>query len=302
VSEFAGKTALVTGASGFIGSALARRLRSEGVSVHGVSRRPCADNDVCDRWWRADVTDLAEVRRVLGATRFDLVFHLASVVSGSREIDAVLPTLQVNLVAAVNLLLAATERGVTRILLAGSQEEALPDATWPVPASPYAAAKMAAGAYARMFHALYGTPAVWLRFFMVYGPGQADTRKLIPYATMSLLRGVAPAVSSASRLVDWIYVDDVVDALLTAAVARGLEGRTLDVGSGRPVTIRSVVEQVAHLVNPGLEPRFGAEADRPLERACVADVDATAEWLGWRARMPLPDGLRRTVEWYRARY
>ena len=301
MNEVAGKTALVTGASGFIGSALARRLRRDGAIVHGVSRRPPGGGETCDRWWTADVTDLSEVRRVLLSAKPDLVFHLASVVSGSRAMDAVLPTLQANLVAAVNLLVATTERRVERILLAGSQEEAHPDGTWPVPASPYAAAKLAAGAYARMFHALYGAPAVWLRIFMVYGPDQPDDRKLIPSATRSLLRGIAPAVSSGSRLVDWIYVDDVVEALSTAASVRGLEGRTLDIGSGTAVSLRAVLEQLAHLVGTGVEPRFGVKGDRPLEQECVADVDATAACMSWRPRTPLAEGLRRTVDWYRAR-
>jgi nucleoside-diphosphate-sugar epimerase len=301
VSELAGKTALVTGASGFIGTALARRLRRDGVTVCGLSRRSPSDSTACDRWWFADVTDLDEVRRVLDAVRPDLVFHLASVVSGSRAMEAVVPTMQSNLVSAVNLLIAATERPVERILLAGSQEEGRPDGNWPVPASPYAAAKLAAGAYARMFHALYGTPTVWLRLFMVYGPGQRDTSKLIPYAAVSLLNGVAPAVSSGSRLVDWIYIDDAVDAIRAAATTLGLEGRTLDIGSGASFTLRHVLEQLARLAGTGVEPLWGAETDRPLELDCVADAEATATSLGWRARTPLSEGLRRTLDWYRAR-
>jgi hypothetical protein len=113
-------------------------------------------------------------------------------------------------VAAANVLVAATEGGVRRLLLAGSLEEPDPHESWPVPASPYAAAKLGAGAVARMCHALYGTPVVWLRLFMVYGPAQPDVRKLIPHVTLSLLRGEAPRLSNGKRLVDWIYVDDVV--------------------------------------------------------------------------------------------
>ncbi len=300
MNEIAGKTVLVTGASGFIGSALVRRLRIDGAIVHGVSRRPPKSDKTCDRWWTADVSDLSEVRRVILSVKPDLVFHLASVVTGSRAMDAVLPTLQANLVSAVNLLLATTEKRVERILMAGSQEEAQPDGSWPIPASPYAAAKLAGGSYARMFHALYGAPVVWLRIFMVYGPGQHDDRKLIPFATRSLLRGIAPAVSSGSRLVDWIYVDDVVEALSTAASVGGLEGRTLDIGSGTAVSLRTVLEQLARLVDSGVEPRFGIESDRLLELECVADVDATAACMSWRPRTPLAEGLRRTVDWYRA--
>jgi UDP-glucose 4-epimerase len=296
--DLSGATALVTGARGFIGTAVARRLRDAGAAVHGVSRRPPPPDGHCARWWQADVTEIGDVRRVLDSARPDVVIHLASVVSGARDLEMVLPSMHANLIAAVNLLVAATERGVGRLLFAGSLEEPQPDGTWPVAASPYAAAKFGAGVYARMCHALYGTPAIWLRLFMVYGPAQPDVRKLVPYVTRSLLRGEAPALSSGSRQIDWIYIDDVADAFLSAAAGPGLEGRTLDIGSGRLVAVREVVEQLAKMIDPTIVPRFGAVPERPNEQVRVADVASTAATLGWRARTSLEDGLRRTVAWY----
>src|SRR5262245_32015288 len=149
-----GRTVLVTGASGFIGAALTKRLRDEGAAVHGLARRKPAENGSCQCWWEADVADLAAVRRVVDAVEPDLVCHLAGLVAGTRDLEMVVPMVHANLVGAVNLLVAVAERGRARLLLAGSLEEAQPDGRWPVPASPYAAAKLAAGAYARMFHAL----------------------------------------------------------------------------------------------------------------------------------------------------
>jgi nucleoside-diphosphate-sugar epimerase len=294
-----GMTVLVTGATGFIGGATARRLREEGAVVHGVSRKPPEDGETCDRWWPADVTNIADVRRVLARVRPALVFHLAGLNCGSRALDVVLLTLQANLVAAVNFLVACTEQRGARLVFGGSLEEPIPDGDWPVPAYPYAAAKFGAAAYARMCHALYGTPAVWLRLFMVYGPGQPDIRKLIPQVTLSLLRGEAPALASGRRPVDWVYIDDVVDALLAAAVAEGVEGQTLDVGSGALVTVRDVVAELVRLVNPGVSPRFGAIPDRAREQVRVADVATTEGALGWKARTPLHEGLAKTVDFYR---
>lgn len=296
--SLAGRTAVVTGATGFIGGALARRLRAERATVHGVSRTPQPAGPACDRWWQADLTDLHEVRKLFDSVRPDVVFHLAGMVAGSRSAELILPMLQANLVSPVNLLLAAQERGV-RLILAGSLEEAQPDGSWPVPASPYAAAKLAAGAYARMFHALYQAPAVWLRLFMVYGPAQPDTRKLVPYVTLSLLRGEAPELSSGTRLVDWVYVDDVVEAFLRAAVTPGLEGAPLDIGSGELTSVRAVVEELVRIVDPSIAPRFGTVCDRPLEQVRVADVKATSARLGWTPGTPLRLGLEKTVDWYR---
>jgi nucleoside-diphosphate-sugar epimerase len=299
MSRFAGKTVLLTGATGFIGGATARRLRQAGAIVHGVSRRPQADGDTCDRWWPIDITEITDVRRVLAAVRPEIVFHLAGLNSGSRGLDMVLRMLQVNLVAVDNRPVAATARPGARLVFAGSLEEPTPDGAWPVPAYPYAAAKFGAGTYMRMCYALYGTPAVWLRLFMTYGPAQPDVRKLVPYVTLSRLRGEAPALSNGTRLVDWVYIDDVVEALMAAAVAEGMEGHTLDVGSGQLVAVREVVEELGRLVNPKVLPRFGAIPERALEQVRVADADATAELLGWRARTPLKEGLAKTVDFYR---
>jgi UDP-glucose 4-epimerase len=298
VRGLAGKTALVTGVSGFIGAATARRLRRAGAEVHGVFHRVPPPEGACDLGWPADLTNTADVGRLMDAVRPDFVFHLAGLTSGARELAMVLPMLQVNLLAAVNVMVAATERGAARLVFAGSLEEPPPEGRWPVPGSPYAAAKLAAGAYARLCHALYGTPAVWLRLFMTYGPGQRDVCKLVPYVTLSLLRGESPAVSSGARPVDWIYIDDVVDALLAAAVAEDVEGRTLDVGSGELVTVREVVERIVRLVDSRLAPRFGAVPDRALEQVSVADTATSLACLGWRARTSLDEGLRRTVEAY----
>jgi nucleoside-diphosphate-sugar epimerase len=297
-SSLSGRVVLVTGASGFIGATLARRLSDLGAIVHGVSRRPPGEPGGV-RWWESDLSDPGGVRRLLDAVAPDVIFHLAGLVTGARDVAAVLPVLHANLVATVNLLVAATERRGARIVLAGSMEEPSQEGTLPVPSSPYAASKLAAASYARMFHALYGTPAVWLRLFMVYGPAQPDTRKLVPYVTLSLLRGEAPMLSSGRRGIDWIYVHDVVDALLAAAAAQGIEGRTLDVGSGSIVTIRSMVERLVQMIDPAVVPQFGALPDRPLEHDPVADVNSTASCLGWRPRTPLEEGLHKTVDWYR---
>ena len=230
--------------------------------------------------------------------RPDWVFHLGGLASGGRELLMLHATLEANFVPVLNLLLAAQQQKV-RLIFAGSLEEPAPDGSWPVPGSPYAASKMAAALYARLFHALYQTQVVWLRLFMVYGPQQPDFRKLVPYVTLSLLRGEAPRLSSGTRPVDWVFIDDVVDAFLAAAVTPGAEGRSLDVGSGELVTVRGMVESLVQQIDPSISPSFGALPDRALEQVSVADVAATTAALGWRPRVALPEGLARTVAWYR---
>jgi UDP-glucose 4-epimerase len=289
--------ALITGASGFIGGRLSQRLLTEGGEVHAISRRPQEDDSV--RWWQSDLGDADDVATTFGRIRPDVVYHLAGYVSGSREIEAVLPSLRDNLVSAVNVLVAAARHGCS-VVLAGSQEEPEAALEDPVPASPYAAAKLAVGSFARMLHALHGLQVVNLRIFMVYGPGQHDRTKLVPYVITSLLQAARPKLSSGTRPVDWIYVDDVVDAFVTASSRDDLAGASLDVGTGKLVTIRAIVEQIVETVGTGVEPAFGALPERPLEIVRVADVERTKDLLGWQPRTTLTEGLRSTVDWYRA--
>jgi UDP-glucose 4-epimerase len=296
-ADVRGRRVLVTGAAGFIGARLARALQGCGAEVHGVSRTARTGGGI--HWTSADLSEPAVAARLVRDVRPDLVYHLASLVSGDRAVGRVLPSIRDNLLTTVNLLTAACEAGGPRVVLAGSMEECVgePDA---VPSSPYAAAKSAASAYGRMFHALYELPVISLRVFMVYGPGQRDGTKLIPYVTDCLLRGEPPRLSSGRREVDWVYVDDVVAAFVAAAGPNRATGTSVDVGSGEVTTIRSVVDRLIRIVGSG-RPLFGALDDRPLERRRVADVARTRELIGWEPTTPLDAGLARTVEWFRER-
>jgi UDP-glucose 4-epimerase len=298
LSQLAGRSILVTGASGFIGSHLCRRLAAAGATVHAVSRESQPPSPTL-RWHVANLAEAAAVRTLVEETQPEIFFHLASHVAGSRALELVASTFEANLASTVYLLEAATANGCKRFVQAGSLEEGEDDEPSAVPASPYAAAKAAASSYARMFHALYETPVVVARLFMVYGPAQHDLKKLIPYVVLALLRGEPVKLSSGTRGVDWVYVDDVVEGLLRAALQEGLEGRRVDLGSGELVTVRGVVEKLFEQLAPSERPEFGDLADRPMEQVRVARVEETQKLLGWRPETSLNDGLAATIEYYR---
>lgn len=298
-SGFEGQRILVTGASGFIGSHLCLRLKDQCGEVHAFSRKWQLDDFGGLRWWQGDLAELETVKDLLQTIKPDIIFHLASHVQGSRSLEQVVPTFRSNLMAQVNVFTAASDIGCKRIVTIGSLEEPEPTEAGAIPASPYAVAKWAAGAYARMFHALYQLPVVIARVFMVYGPMQQDLKKLIPYVTLCLLQDQVPRLSIGKRLVDWIYVKDVVDGLLTIAETPDVEGFTIELGSGCLVPIRTVVEQLSDIINPGIKPLFGVLPDRPMEQVRVADTARTLSTIGWKPATPLKDGLRFTVDWYR---
>jgi UDP-glucose 4-epimerase len=298
VSQLKGSVALVTDASGFLGEHLCRRLIEQGSEVHGVQRQRSERLPDEVTQWTCDAGDFDQLRQVWQEIKPETTFHLASMVTGSRDREIVLPSFRSNLESAINVYLLSSEYKCRRVVAVGSMEEpiAMHDE---IPGSPYAAAKGAATSYGRMFHALYGLPVVHLRVFMVYGPAQRDTRKVIPYVIRAFLDGEAPKLSSGERRIDWIYIDDVIDAFVCAATATGLEGSVSDVGSGAAHSIRDVVVRIGNLVEATVEPLFGALPERPLERPRTADLQAARANLNWVPATSLDDGLRRTVDWYR---
>lgn len=306
-------TVLVTGGSGFIGRHLCGRLRALGATVHTTSRRAEPQEhpeDGASRWYdhwhQVDLSQGAAVDRLMDACRPQVVYHLASHVVGARDRSLVKSTFEANLSSTVHLLDATTRLQCRRFVQVGSLEEPDFDEPSAAPSSPYAAAKAAATAYARMYHGLYGTPVVLARLFMVYGPAQWAINKLIPYVILSLLRGERPELSSGQRPVDWIYVDDVVEGLVRlgqiaeTASGDGIEGQRVDLGSGQLHTIRQVVEMLFRLCGEaGQEPTFGELKDRPQEQVRRALVETTRRQLGWQPQVSLEEGLRRTIAWYR---
>lgn len=284
---------LVTGATGFVGTALLAELARRGVAAAGVSRRA----DPARGLLGCDLTEPAAVEALFQRVRPAAVIHLASHVTGARDLDAVSSTVQGTLLTTIHVLSSASRAGVKRAVLAGSMEE-LPRELGP--RYPYAAAKRAASEYAALFHTAFALPTVTARIGMVYGPGQYALKRLVPHVILSQLAGMAPQLASGKRVVDWIFVQDVVAGLLAmvSPTACELDGQGVDLGSGRGASVAEVAQIIGQLTK-GPPAELGALPDRHQDPDIALDVEPAARVFGFRAPTSLEIGLARTVEWYR---
>lgn len=290
---------LVTGGTGFIGARLTERLVDAGAEVHGISRGPRGDSGDRVQWWVGDLRGGEFVESAVEAVEPTVVFHLAALVTGSRDLEVVTPLLEHNLLATVNLLVACARTHRPRVVLVGSIEQVDSTTERSAPHSPYSAAKGSAATYGRMFHQLYDLPVAGVQPAMVYGPGQRDLSKLVPYTTTSLLKGVSPRILNPPRRADWVYVDDVVEGLLAAGRSDSLAGHSVQLGTGQLTSVREVVSRIAELVDAPVTPDFETPPSGRPEHERAAETGPAAELLGWESSISLEEGLRTTVEWYR---
>jgi nucleoside-diphosphate-sugar epimerase len=292
---FANKKVMVTGAAGFIGGHLCQALVTLGADVYGLDRPGTFKADISGIKTRElDLRDYEGLKTFLVDIRPELVYHLASLVTARQELDLILPTLHNNLVSTVNLLLIMTELGCERLVVMGSAEQ--PNNG--IPNSPYAATKAAMSLYAGMFFRIYDLPVVTIRQVMAYGPKQRP-EKLIPYTILSLLRNQTPKLSSGKRIIDFIYVQDVVRGLLMTGIRSGINGKTIELGTGKGISIAELVNILVELSGSTTQLKFGSMPDRLGEEPLIANLAATRAILGWQPRWSLRDGLFETLNWYK---
>jgi CDP-glucose 4,6-dehydratase len=316
--------ALVSGAHGFVGSHLARALLERGEGVRVLDRPAPRIADVGGE--RLSGLDLLGVRGEVELVEADLrdaeavsaavvgvdsVFHLAAqtIVGVARE--SPLATFEVNVRGAWNVFEACRTHEVQRVVFAssdkayGSSPELPYREDFPLRAAyPYDASKAAADTIARSYANAYGLPLAVTRFANVYGGGDLNFSRLIPETVVAVLDGRAPAIrSDGSPERDFLHVDDAVSAYLaiSAALDEGTAaGEAFNAGGERPHPVREVVEAVCAAAGAEVAPDFrgAGNPDGEIDRQFV-DSTKLRELTGWRPRVGLEDGLRRTLEWYR---
>ncbi len=298
---------LVTGGAGFIGSALANRLVALGHEVRVIDNLTSGDPDRLDPRvlvTRGDVADIPKLWTLLQDV--SCVYHLAARVSVPESIKYPRDYNHVNVGGTVSVMEAMRDAGVQRVVLASSgavygnqSEQPLHEDLIPNPDSPYAVSKLAAETYVRTIGALWGIEAVALRIFNAYGPGQqlpASHAPVIPRFIRAAQTGASLVVfNDGKQTRDFVYIEDVVDALVAAATAPDVDRHVINVGSGRETSINELVAAIGEVLAMRLEPLYNRDRESGVQRMC-ADITRAERLLGFVPRTDLHEGLRCTVE------
>jgi UDP-glucose 4-epimerase len=307
-------TYLVTGGAGFIGSHIAETLVRRGHKVRVLDSfttgRAANLVDVADdiELIAGDVTDEAAVARAVAGC--DVVFHQAALASVPRSLEAPLASHAACATSTLVVLHEARKAGVRRVVYAasssayGNQPQPLKRETdLPSPLSPYAAAKLAGELYCEAFWHSYGFEAVALRYFNVFGPRQDPSgpyAAVIPLFIQALLAGKQPTIyGDGLQTRDFAYVENVVQANLLAAQAPAAPGKVFNVGTGAAITLLDLLRELNAILKTNVEPIFQPPRAGDV-RDSLADISRIKETLGYTATISFAEGLRRTVDFYRA--
>jgi UDP-glucose 4-epimerase len=306
---------LVTGVAGFIGRSIAASLLARGDTVRGIDsfitgKRTNLEGLDAMEFIEGDLADPAAC--VKACDGVEIVFHEAALASVPRSVADPVGT-NVNCVdATLNLLVAARDSGVRRVVYAGSssaygESPTLPktEEMLPNPISPYAVAKLAGEQYMRAFSRVYGLETVVLRYFNVFGPYQDPTSHysgVLAIFCRKMLAGEQPTIyGDGEQSRDFTYIDNVVHANLMAAAAPAgkVSGQMMNLATGKRITLNKTFEILCELTGYHGKPAY--EQGRAGDiRDSLADISLAEELLGYKPIVDFREGLRRTVQWYRA--
>jgi nucleoside-diphosphate-sugar epimerase len=303
---------LITGGAGFIGSHLADELARRGERVRVVDslitgKRENLAHIRGVEFVEGDLAELDTARRAVDGA--DFVLHQAAIPSVPRSVQDPLTSHRANIDATLNLLVAARDARVTRVVYAGSSSAYGDTPTLPksetmgtAPLSPYALQKLVGEQYCQMFTRLYGLETVTIRYFNVFGPRQDPSSPysgVISLFIRALCEGRRPVIyGDGEQTRDFTYVANVVDGVLRACLAPGVSGEVINVATGGQVSINQLFRSVRNLVGGRVDPVYSPARAGDV-RDSQADIEKARRLLGYEPHVPFEEGLIKTVEWYR---
>jgi UDP-glucose 4-epimerase len=306
---------LVTGAAGFIGRSIAAELLASGESVRGIDnlstgkRENLAGLEAMD-FIEADLNDANACATACHGV--EVVFHQAALASVPRSVADPISTNDSNVSGTLQLLVAARDAKLRRVVYAGSSAAygdapSLPkhEGMLPDPISPYAVSKLTGEYYMKSFYRVYGLETVTVRYFNVFGPYQDPSSQysgVLAKFTMQMLAGEQPTIfGDGEQSRDFTFIQNVVGANLLAAQAPAnqVAGRVFNVAAASRITLNETVKILHQLTGYRGEVRYAPERAGDIKHS-LADIDLARKHLGYEVQVDFPEGLRRTVEWYKS--
>jgi nucleoside-diphosphate-sugar epimerase len=304
---------LVTGGAGFIGSHLAERLLNDGHHVKIVDNLSTGKRANLDRlhgdldFHEVSITDLDALRPIFSGV--DTIFHQAALPSVPRSIDDPLTTHEYDLTGTLNVLIAARDAGVRRVIYAASSSaygdiagEFKTEDMPPRPMSPYGVAKLGSEYYCQTFTTVYGLETVCLRYFNVFGPQQDPTSQyaaVIPLFITQMLDGQSPTIhGDGLQSRDFTYIDNVLHGNLLAATAPKASGQVMNLATGGRVTLLDLVEKINRALNTSIQPHHVESRTGDIKHS-RASIDKARALLEYEPVVDFDEGLARTIEWYK---
>ena len=301
---------LVTGATGFVGACLARRMVEQGYEVHVFSREKSNRWRIADLADRlvdhfVDLTDADCVQTAIERIHPDGIFHLATY-GGFADQQDTTAIVGANFLGTVNLLRACERVGFQFFINTGSsseygiKQEPMRETTIAEPIGDYGVSKLAATAFCQSEAVQKNLPIFTIRLFSPYGYWD-DPKRLIPYVIQSFLKQEAPRLSTPHSVRDYIFIEDILRLYQHIAQAPLLPTGIYNAGSGRQTSLGEVVDLIREIVGSKVAPAWGSVGVKRTEPAVwLADTDKTRQ-IGWQAAIDLREGLRRTIEWEKRR-
>ena len=312
MDSLADVSVLVTGATGFIGSHLSRRLAHEGARVHALTSTVSSVYPVRLLDIRGQITlhganlnDCGAMASLVDAVDPKIVFHLGAYTHVGKSWDRMDECVQTNIQGSVNLLQALSRSGFERMVYT-STSEVYGDVPVPFredtpvnPLSPYAVSKYAGELFCRMLQRGRSWPVVVVRPFNAYGPAQSPDR-VIPEIIVKGLRKERLAMTQGRQTREFNYVEDLVDGFMRAAMTPGIEGEVFNIGGGEEISMGDLATTILELMGNPVTAELGALPDRPTEIWSMrSDVSKARERLGLPQPRSLAEGLEQTIAWYR---
>jgi len=303
---------LVTGGAGFIGSHTVDELvrRGHGVTALDDLSTGKAENlagvESKIQFMRESVTNLDRVREACRGV--DCVIHLAAQTSVPRSVEDPLETHLINVTGTLNVLVAAREAKVKRVVFASScavygKTPVLPigESVSPAPISPYGASKLAGESYGRVFQEIYGLEFVALRYFNVFGPRQdpgSPYSGVLSLFNASMMEGTQPTVyGDGEQSRDFVYIGNVVEANLLAAEVKSAPGHAINIGTGQRTTLNETLALLGKITGRPAKAKYAAPREGDI-RDSQADIALAKNVLGYAPRFGFEEGLRRTWDWF----